>query len=244
MIFQLIIIFLLLILLTETTLILVKGNVRRLFKRNTICRKIFIDTSILIDGRILSVVKTGFIGGDLLIPRSVIRELQVLADGKDDEKRARARFGMDIANELERVENANVEIYPDELNKMPVDEKLLQLAKEENGAILTLDFNLGKVAATEKVPVLNLNDLVLSLRQEILAGEKMKIKITAEGSNKQQGVGYLSDGTMVVVENARNKVGKEVEIEFSNFLQTPSGKLGFAKLTGNQPAGRKKAQKN
>lgn len=194
-------------------------------------RKIYVDTSALMDGRILSVAQTGFISDDFVIPRSVIREMQLLADGKDGEKRARARAGMDVVNELERVIYFDVEILQDALDKTPVDERLLALAKENGGAILTCDYNLGKVAATEGVEVLNINDLALSIRNEYLPGDKLKVKIVSEGSNKNQGVGYLPDGTMVVIDDAAKKIGKEMEVEFVRFLQTSAGKMMFAKLT-------------
>lgn len=210
--------------------ILIKGNLRHLFRRDKPRRKVFVDTSALMDGRILTVAQTGFLGDDLLVPRSVIRELQLLADGKDEEKRARARSGMSVFNELERVQYIDAQIYPDELDKTPVDERLLQLAKMENGMILTMDFNLMKVAETEKITTLNLNDLVIALQPEFKAGEKIKVKITAVGSNNNQGVGHLPDGVMVVVENAKNKVGKEVEVVIKHFLQTSSGRMAFADL--------------
>lgn len=200
-------------------------------KGNSKKRKVFVDTSALIDGRILAVAQTGFVSDDLIIPRSVIRELQLLADGKDSEKRARARAGMDVAKELERVIEVNTEILQDELDRTPVDERLLELAKEEKGAILTCDYNLMKVAETEKIDVLNINDLALSLRSEYLPGDKLKIKIVSAGSNKNQGVGYLPDGTMAVVDNASKKIGELVEIEFIRFLQTSAGKMMFGKLT-------------
>lgn len=193
-------------------------------------RKIYVDTSALMDGRILAVAKTGFIGDDLIIPRSVIREMQVLADGKDSEKRMRARAGMDVVNELERIVYFNTEILQDELDHTPVDERLLELAKKNHGLILTNDFNLGKVATTEKIEVLNINDLAMTLRGDFLPGERTKIKILAEGSNPKQGVGYLPDGTMAVIDNASRMVGKEVEIEFVRSLQTSAGRMMFASL--------------
>ena len=137
---------------------------------------------------------------------------------------------MDVVNELERVVYFNTEILQDELDKTPVDERLIELAKKNHGLILTNDFNLGKVAATEKIDVLNINDLALTLRSDFLPGEKMRIKIISEGSNPKQGVGYLPDGTMAVVDNAAKKVGEEVEIEFVRFLQTSAGRMMFAKL--------------
>lgn len=198
-------------------------------------RKIFVDTSALMDGRILAVAKTGFIGDDLIIPRSVIREMQTLADGKDSEKRMRARAGMDVVNELERIVYFNTEILQDELDHTPVDERLLELAKKNHGLILTNDFNLGKVAATEKVEVLNINNLAMTLRGDFMPGERTKIKILAEGSNPKQGVGYLPDGTMAVVDNASKMIGKEVEIEFIRSLQTSAGRMMFANLVNPTP---------
>ena len=193
-------------------------------------RKIYIDSSTLMDGRILKVAKTGFIGGILIIPRSVLQEMQLLADGKDSEKRNRARAGLDIVKELERVVEVDVVILSDPLDRTPVDDRLIQLAKENHGSIMTNDYNLGKVAATLDIEVLNINDLAMELRADYLPGEKLNIKIVAIGSNPKQGVGYLPDGMMVVVDDASVKVGKTVEIEFVRFLQTSSGRMMFAKI--------------
>ena len=217
----------------ETTVIAVKllknGNSRI---SSNARRKVFVDTSTLMDGRILSVAKAGFLGDDILIPRSVIRELQLLADGSDTDKRARARFGLDIVNELERIELSHVEIYADSLERTKVDERLIELAKEYHGIILTNDFNLMKVAATEKIDAININDLAQGLRSEYLPGDKLQIKIISAGSNPHQGVAYLPDGTMVVVDNAERFAGKnqQIEIEFVRYLQTSAGKMMFAKI--------------
>ena len=221
-----------LLVLAETTVLLMKNKAKGLIGGSG-KRKIYVDTSALIDGRILSIAQTGFISDDLIIPRSVIRELQLLADGKDSEKRARARYGMDVVNELERVVYCNVEILQDDLDRTAVDERLLQLAKENGGMILTTDFNLGKVAATENVEVLNVNDLALVLRSEYLPGEKARLKITGEGSGPGQGVGHLGDGTMVVVDNAASRIGEEMEVTFVRFLQTSAGRMLFARPTNN-----------
>jgi len=201
-------------------------------------RKLFVDTSTLMDGRILSVAKTGFLGDEILIPRSVIRELQLLADGSDSEKRARARFGLDVVNELERVELAEVEIFADELGRTKVDERLLELAKEYKGIVLTNDFNLIKVAATEHVDAITINDLAQSLRSEYLPGDRISVKIISVGSNPHQGVAYLPDGTMVVVDDAEKFAGKNipVEVEFVRYLQTSAGKMMFAKLAQRKPS--------
>ena len=203
-------------------------------------RKIYVDTSALMDGRILSIARTGFIGDDLIIPRSAIRELQLLADGKDSEKRMRARFGMDTANELERVVFCNTEILEDALDHTPVDERLLQLAKSNKGLIFTCDYNLQKVAATEKIEVLNPNELASELRSEFMPGEKFKIHISAEGQNPKQGVGYLPEGTMVVVDNASTDVGKDIDVEFLKYIQTASGRMMFAKKPGKAKTSTKK----
>ena len=228
---ELFIIILLFVILAETTLLTVKNVKKTDFGAKKPRRKVFVDTSALIDGRILAVAQAGFLGDEVLIPRSVIRELQLLADGGDAEKRARARHGMDVANELERVISADVTIFSDELDRTKVDERLIELAKEHKGAILTNDFNLGKVAATEHIEVINVNDLAQGLRSEYLPGEKLKIRITAKGANARQGVGYLSDGTMVVVDEAAKLIGKDTEVEFVRFLQTTAGKMMFAKLS-------------
>lgn len=193
-------------------------------------RKIYVDTSALIDGRILNIAKTGFIDGDLIILKSVLLELQLLADGKDSEKRSRARAGLETVSELERVININTEIVDDTGGLKKVDEELLKYAKENKGAILTIDYNLIKVAEAEKIETLNVNDLAIAIRNEFLPGEKVKVKILEKGSNPGQGVGHLSDGTMVVVDNAANKIGRELYVELVRFHETPSGKLLFAKI--------------
>ncbi|MBR0467660.1 hypothetical protein IJJ53_01995 [Candidatus Saccharibacteria bacterium] len=194
-------------------------------------RKIYVDTSALIDGRILNIARTGFMDGDLIILKSVLLELQLLADGKDSEKRNRARAGLEVAAELERVVEVNTEILDNGTEgRKKVDEELLRLAKENKGAILTLDYNLIKVAAAEKIPTLNINDLALAVRSEFLPGEKMKLKILEKGSGRGQGVGHLTDGTMVVVDNAANKVGREITVEFVKFHETSAGKMIFARI--------------
>lgn len=202
-------------------------------------RKIYVDTSALMDGRILSIARTGFIGDDLIIPRSAIRELQLLADGKDSEKRMRARLGMDTANELERIVFCNTEILEDALDRTPVDERLIQLAKANKGLIFTCDYNLQKVAETEKIEVLNPNELANELRSEFMPGDKFKLKISAEGSNAKQGIGYLPEGTMVVVDDADKLIGKEIEVIFEKYIQTSSGRMMFAKKVTNTRSTRK-----
>lgn len=216
-----------LIVLVETSYLVSKNSL----PKKAGVRKVFVDTSVLIDGRVLNIARSGFLDGELIILKSVLRELQLLADGKDSEKRTRARIGLDNVSELERVVNINTEILDDGEGKKKVDEELLKHAKESKGAILTLDYNLIKVAEAEKIETLNINDLALAVKTEFLPGEKIEIKITEKGSNRGQGVGHLSDGTMVVVDKASNKLGKNLTVEFVRFHETSSGKIIFAKIT-------------
>ena len=215
-------------------------------------RKIFVDTSTLMDGRILSFARTGFLGDEIFITRSVVRELQLLADGSDADKRSRARFGLDIVNELKRLETVQVTIYPDELDRVKVDERLLELAKSEKALIMTNDYNLIKVAGTEGVEALNINELAQSLRSEYLPGDKIDVKVVGVGSNPHQGVAYLSDGTMVVIDGADKLAGKNetTRVEFVRYLQTSAGKMMFARLDNtmapkqNKSTGRKRITKD
>ena len=193
-------------------------------------RKIYVDTSALIDGRILNVARSGFIDGDLIVLKSVLLELQLLADGKDTDKRGRARSGLETVAELERVVNVNTEILDDGVGRKKVDEELLRFAKESKGAILTLDYNLIKVAEAEKIETLNINDLALAVRSEFLPGEKIKLKILEKGSGRGQGIGHLNDGTMVVVDGAANRIGREISVEFVKFYETSAGKMIFARI--------------
>lgn len=192
-------------------------------------RKIYVDTSVLIDGRILNIARTGFIDGDLIVLKSVLRELQLLADGKDNEKRTRARAGLNNVSELERVIEVNTEIVDDGDEIKKVDDELLKMAKKNKGLVMTLDYNLIKVAEAEKIATLNINDLALAVRTEFLPGEKMQIRITEKGTNRGQGIGHLADGTMVVVEQAAKKVGKELTVELLRIHETSAGKMIFAK---------------
>ena len=212
--------------LAETTILVI----RKRKPTRVGARKIYVDTSVLIDGRIINIARTGFIDGDLVVLRSVLRELQLLADSKDNERRNLGRLGLDNVAELERVVEANTEVYDDGEGKKKVDEELLKFAKKNKGAVLTIDFNLIKVAEAEKIQALNLNDLALAVRTEFLPGEKMKLKIVERGANREQGIGHLPNGTMVVVEGAANKIGNEIEVEFVRFHETSAGKMIFAKI--------------
>ena len=223
---EILILIIVLIILAETTWLVV----RKYKPVRTGNRKIYVDTSAFIDGRILNIARTGFIDGNLVILKSVLRELQLLADGKDNEKRNRARAGLNNVAELERVIEVNTEVLDDGEGYKKVDEELLKHAKESKGAILTIDYNLIKVAEAEKIMALNVNDLALAVRTEFLPGEKIRLKITEKGSNRGQGVGHLKDGTMVVVDKASNKIGRDLTVEFVRFYETSSGKMIFAKI--------------
>ncbi|MBR3157282.1 hypothetical protein IKF20_02535 [Candidatus Saccharibacteria bacterium] len=215
-----------LMILSETTFIMV----RKYKPMRSGTRKIYVDTSVLIDGRILNIARTGFIDGDLIILKSVLRELQLLADGKDNEKRNRARNGLNNVSELERVVEVNTEIVDDGDGKKKVDDELLKFAKENKGVVMTIDYNLIKVAEAEKIETLNINDLALAVKTEFLPGAKIKLKIVEKGANRGQGIGHLPDGTMVVVDRAANKIGKDITVEFERFHETSAGKMIFAKI--------------
>ena len=226
---ELLILIICLAILAETTFI----TIRKYKPMRSGARKIYVDTSVLIDGRILNIARTGFIDGDLIILKSVLKELQLLADGKDNEKRNRARNGLNNVSELERVIEVNTEIVDDGEGNIKVDDELLKFAKENKGAVMTIDYNLIKVAEAEKIETLNINDLALAVKTDYLPGAKIKIKISEKGSNRGQGIGHLSDGTMVVVDRAANKIGKDVTVEFERFHETSSGKMIFAKIVRN-----------
>lgn len=213
----------------ETTIILFTRSLKKI--KSTGRKKVFIDTSALMDGRILNIARSNFLGYDLVITKSVLLELQLLADGKDDEKRNRARFGLDTANSLQRVIEVNTEIYQDTLGKGEyVDQILIDLAKKNHGLICTTDFNLNKVASTEGIEVLNVNDLSMALKNEYLPGERVRVKITSAGNNRNQGVGHLQNGIMVVVDNAAKRINDELEVEVAKYIQTSAGRMIFAKI--------------
>ena len=192
---------------------------------------ILVDTSVLMDGRVVDLAKTGFLLGQIIVPRSVLIELQLLADGADHAKRERARFGMDAMKELKDVLGGSFTLL-DDATRIPegVDNRLLQLAKEMNAAILTLDYNLNKVAQVEGIQILNINELAKSLRMSYLPGDELMLELTQKGQDSHQAVGYLHDGTMVVVEQAKKFIGQEKRVEIIRSLQTDAGKMMFAKL--------------
>ena len=190
-----------------------------------------LDTNIIIDGRIIDLARTGFLEGRLLVPRFVLQELQTISDSADSLKRNRGRRGLDILNSLQVDFNLQISIteidYPDIVG---VDAKLVCLAKETGASIITNDFNLGKVAQLEGIKILNLNDLAGAVKVVVLPGEEMVTKIIREGKELGQGVGYMEDGTMIVVDGGVDYVGQTVKLEVTSVLQTPAGRMIFTKI--------------
>lgn len=191
---------------------------------------IIIDTSALIDGRILDIAKTSFIYGTVLIPTFVITELQQVADSSDYIKRTRGRRGFEIIDELKKIKGLRIEIWEREVTAKTVDDKLLKLAKNLKGKIITTDYNLNRVASVTGVAVLNINDLANALKAVAVPGESLKIKMLHIGKDPKQAVGYLPDGTMVILENGADLVGQEVTMEVTRLLQASAGKMIFGKL--------------
>ena len=192
-----------------------------------------LDTSVIIDGRILEICHTGFVDGILLIPRFVLNELQHIADSTDELRREKGRRGFDILHALQNDPGIETEITEDDFLDVPeVDAKLVRLARKRSAQILTNDFNLNKVAELQGVTVLNINELANSVRPNFIAGEQVEIRITREGKEPNQGVGYLDDGTMVVVEGARDFIGKTVEAVVTQTLQTSAGRMIFTRKVG------------
>ena len=190
-----------------------------------------LDTSVIIDGRIADVCETGFVDGTLVIPQFVLKELQLVADSADSMKRNRGRRGLDILQRIQKMSGVEVTIsdvdFPD---IREVDLKLIELARTLQGKIVTNDFNLNKVAQLRGVDVLNVNELANSLKPVVLPGEIMKVFILKEGKEYNQGVAYLDDGTMVVVDNARKMIGKTIEVVVTSVLQTTAGKMIFGRF--------------
>ncbi|HTL89064.1 MAG TPA: PIN/TRAM domain-containing protein [Leptolyngbya sp.] len=190
-----------------------------------------LDTSCIIDGRIADLLDTGFLEGQLLVPQFILQELQQVADASNDQKRVRGRRGLDVLNRIRESYPDRVVIHPADYDDIPtVDAKLVRLVQEINGMLLTTDYNLNKVATVQKVPVLNVNDLTQAIRPSYLPGDSIDLKILREGKEPTQGIGYLDDGTMVVVEDGRGHVGGELQVTVTSSLQTSAGRMIFAKL--------------
>jgi uncharacterized protein YacL len=196
-----------------------------------------LDTSVVIDGRIADLIETGVIDNPLIMPRFVLTELQNIADSSDKLKRARGRRGLDILNRLRTNKSIDLQFYDRDLPEMenePVDSKLLLLAKHLDGKVVTGDFNLNKVAKLQNVQVVNLNDIANSIKPVFLPGEVIMVKVVKAGEEAGQGIGYLEDGTMVVIEDGRGQIGADVSITVTSMLQTSAGRMVFGRLQSQQ----------
>ncbi|MBU4073816.1 MAG: PIN domain-containing protein [Proteobacteria bacterium] len=193
------------------------------------CR--ILDTSVVIDGRIADICDTGFLEGNLTVPRFVLDELQYIADSSDSLKRARGRRGLDILNRMQRSSGIYIDVVDHDFPKIKgVDAKLVALAKKTNGKIITNDFNLNKVAELQGIKILNVNELANAMKPVVLPGELMTVKIIKEGKEPGQGVAYLDDGTMIIVDNAQKHQGMNVEALVTSVLQTAAGRMIFSEL--------------
>jgi uncharacterized protein YacL len=215
---------------TKTEIDLLDRDILKKGKIKKVTDVILLDTSAIIDGRIADITETRFISGVLVIPRFVLIELQALADSSDTHKRNKARRGLDIIAKLQKDENLSVKIFEKDYPGLTgTDTKLLQLAKELQAKVITTDFNLNKIASLQGVVVLNINDLSNALKPVYLPGETMPIFLVKEGKEHHQAIGYLDDGTMVVVEDGRKFVGKRIDVIVTSILQTSSGRMVFTR---------------
>lgn len=190
-----------------------------------------LDTSAIIDGRIYDIALTGFLEGTLCVPDFVLTELRHIADSEDDLKRGRGRRGLDILNKMQGLDQINVEVLHQDFPQVQeVDAKLIKLAQKLNASVVTNDYNLNKVAGVQGVKVLNVNELANAVKPVALPGEKMTVKIVKEGKEQMQGVAFMPDGTMIVVQDARDKIGQELEVEVTSALQTSAGRMIFARI--------------
>lgn len=216
----------------ETTYLLVKSVQPSKTKDS-----ILLDTSVLIDGRIISIARSGLLSAKLIVPRSVVRELQFMADKADHDKRERARFGLEVIEQLQSIETLRVEVIDDGvISQSGVDEQLMNLALKWHAKLCTIDYNLNKSARVQGIQVVNINELAHALRMTYLPGETLEVKLQQPGQDSHQAVGYLDDGTMVVVDNAKPFIGQTLVVEATRVLQTAAGKMMFARHFEKQPA--------
>lgn len=203
----------------------------RLRRQNQAEEVIVLDTSVIIDGRIVDICKTKFLAGKIIIPRFVLRELQQVADSTDPIRRQRGRRGLEMLHTLQKESGVDITIHEEIFSEIAeVDAKLIKLARLLEAKILTVDYNLNRVANIQGVRVLNINELANALKPAVFPGEQMQIKLIKEGKEYNQAVGYLDDGTMVVVEDARKLIGQEVKVVVSSVFQTQAGRMIFTKL--------------
>ncbi len=225
---------LLIIVVLQTTYLTVKSAIPNGLSRRG---KIVCDTSALIDGRIVAIARSGFVSDILVVPHSVVRELQYMADKADHDKRERARYGLDVIQQLQQLPGVSVNIYNDgSTDPRGVDEQLIVIAKKLSAKLCTTDYNLNKVARTESITVVNVNELAHALRPMHLPGETIQVHIVAPGQNRDQGVGYLDDGSMVVVDGGRAMLGKDATVEATRVLQTEAGRMVFARIVKRNTA--------
>lgn len=196
----------------------------------SVSHPLILDTSAIIDGRILDIAKTHFLSGTVLIPTFILTELQQVADSADFLKRSRGRRGFEIVDELKKVKGLRIEIWDKDVAARNPDEKLLKLAKNLSGKIITTDFNLNRLATVSNITVLNINELANSVRTIAIPGENLKVKVVHLGKDSKQGVGYLPDGTMIVIEDGAELVGKEVNTEVTRLIQVAAGRMIFVKV--------------
>lgn len=197
-----------------------------------------VDTSAIVDGRIADIAATGFLEGPLLVPRFILKELQRLADGGDAQRRNRGKRGFEVLQRLQGLAGVDVEIVDDDVPETrEVDLKLLELARRRGAGVLTTDYNLNRLAEVSGMMVLNVNDLANALRPVVLPGEVLRVQVSREGKEAGQGVGFLEDGTMVVVDQGRGLIGQEVSVVVTSALQTSAGRMIFARPRAEEPAG-------
>jgi uncharacterized protein YacL len=208
------------------------ANIFRLFRGQSLEENLkILDTSVIIDGRIVDVCESGFLEGVFILPQFILQELQHIADSPDHMKRARGRRGLDVLHKIQKMSQVTVRIVDEDFPKIKeVDTKLVALARLLNAKVITNDFNLNKIAELQGVSVLNINELSNSLKPVVLPGETMKVFVLKEGKEYNQGVAYLDDGTMVVIENARKLIGKNSDVTVTSVLQTTAGRMIFSKL--------------
>ena len=207
-----------------------RGGEEKIQKEKKFFMKYILDTSAIIDGRVLELIELNFIDGRIYIPIFVLEELQLVADSEDQSKRIRGRRGLEILDRLKDEYPDKVKIFEERGEILPIDTKLIELSKKLKATLITTDYNLTQVCRARGIPVLNINELAFSLRKVVLPGEKLEIKIIKEGKERNQGVGYLDDGTMVVVEEGKFYIGKKVLIEVTSFLQGPTGTMIFGDI--------------
>ncbi len=204
-------------------------------------RNILLDTSVIIDGRVADIAKTGFLPGTLLIPRFVLNELQYIADSPDGQRRQRGRRGMEVLAELQKLPNILVRISDINVDGVrEVDDKLIVLGKQLKSPVLTNDYNLNRIAELQGVTVLNINELANAVKSVVLPGEALRINIMQEGKEHSQGVGYMEDGTMVVVENGKDYIGEYMDVNITKVLQTAAGRMIFGRVDEDAAAKKKK----